>query len=299
MNLVNALGFQQNGQIYNSSLLPSSQDSYPSFYNTLLFVGIGIGTFGIVYAWNKLKERKINQVSPTNTDLRSAVRASWISRQNSTFSKKEEQASSFPTNRTEMHSRIERSSLTSLTLTKSSMNTFERFEKFYQNQETDVIGRVLSDLQNMSFDKKEYTHDYIQWLFPTDQKSAFNFDAPVFNLQQFTILNQNPVIKENVKLSFIKMLEFYGLRYDDSTWTVYKDDHFEKRARNWLTLGNHNFLRISRILRCLVLFECNQEAQAFYSFLKTLDSHPALKIENFVYWEEASQPVVSTASLNH
>jgi hypothetical protein len=139
----------------------------------------------------------------------------------------------------------------------------------------------------MSFDDKESIHNYIQWLFPTNQKSAFNQDAPVFTLQQFKVLSQNPVIKENVKLSFIKMMEFYGLHYNPDELIVQKSSNFEESAKNWLTPGNHNLLRISRILRSLVLFECNQEAQAFYQFLTTLRSHPALTEKNLSYWKSA------------
>ena len=38
----------------------------------------------------------------------------------------------------------------------------------------------LEDVLQWDDEKLERTHDYIQWMFPTDQESAFNASAPDF-----------------------------------------------------------------------------------------------------------------------
>ncbi len=52
---------------------------------------------------------------------------------------------------------------------------------------------------------------------------------------------------------------------------------FARRAPVWLYPGSHNFLRISRILRCLRLLGLPEEAAALLAFLEDLHRrHPEL-----------------------
>ncbi len=170
----------------------------------------------------------------------------------------------------------------------------EIFEKFYQNEGLDDEKRTLLQIQNMNFNEKESRHNYIQWLFPTDQTSNYNRKGPVFTVAQFKIFSQNPLIKKNVQLSFLKMLEFYGLEYQEKTLTVQKGLNFENRAKNWLAKPNHNFLRLSRILRSLNLFDLTDEAKALYQFLIDLKPHPAIPKTSFEHWTQAMRPVISS-----
>jgi hypothetical protein len=50
---------------------------------------------------------------------------------------------------------------------------------FYLNQRPDSQGRMIEDIWLWDSHRLEYTHDYIQWLFPLKQKSRFNPDAPL------------------------------------------------------------------------------------------------------------------------
>lgn len=54
---------------------------------------------------------------------------------------------------------------------------------FYRNQRPDSQRRMIEDIWLWDYQKLEYTHDYIQWLFPLQQKSRFNPDAPLLNDQ--------------------------------------------------------------------------------------------------------------------
>ena len=49
---------------------------------------------------------------------------------------------------------------------------------------------------------------------------------------------------------------------------------FDRRAANWLTPGNHNFLRITRILKSLTILGHEDMARAFLECLSTIfDDH--------------------------
>lgn len=65
------------------------------------------------------------------------------------------------------------------------------------------------------------------------------------------------------------MLEFYGfeLDEDDDGWRVVPVRGHEARFRQWLTLRNHNYLRITRILKFLVRIGQAPLARAFWRAL--------------------------------
>jgi hypothetical protein len=46
---------------------------------------------------------------------------------------------------------------------------------FYQGQSPDSSGRMIETIWSWDYQKLEYTHDYIQWLFPLKEKSRFNW----------------------------------------------------------------------------------------------------------------------------
>jgi hypothetical protein len=56
----------------------------------------------------------------------------------------------------------------------------ENIFAFYQGR-PDSSGRTLEDIWLWDYQKLEYTHDYIQWLFPLKEKSRFNRNAPILN----------------------------------------------------------------------------------------------------------------------
>ena len=68
------------------------------------------------------------------------------------------------------------------------------------------------------------------------------------------------------------------------------------QTKVWLTSGNHNFLRITRILHCLNVMGLSQEATAFYNALQQIYTEDAAKTRQvigastFGYWTEAASP---------
>jgi hypothetical protein len=54
------------------------------------------------------------------------------------------------------------------------------------------------------------------------------------------------------------MLDFYGFARDGGR--IVQSASFAARSANWLTRGNHNFLRLTRILKALTLLGLEERA---------------------------------------
>jgi hypothetical protein len=61
------------------------------------------------------------------------------------------------------------------------------------------------------------------------------------------------------------MLTFFGLAVKDGK--VVRANTFAQKQSNWVTPSNHNFLRITRILKAMMLFGFEKSAKEFYNAL--------------------------------
>ena len=150
---------------------------------------------------------------------------------------------------------------------------------------------MLSHIYQYSFDSLERHHDYIQWLFPLPEPSGANPSAPLLSSDDIAAFAKYDSLRNALLQSFVLMLQFYGLelkgRGDDVE--VVRGDHFDERSRVWLTGGNHNFLRISRILRSLSLLGLGSHARAFLTCLEDIHEDEARIIGTTTmgYWRRA------------
>ncbi len=135
--------------------------------------------------------------------------------------------------------------------------------QFYRGLAPDNRGRYLDEILAWDDDKLEYTHDYIQWLFPITTIGV-NPDAPPASAATAEAFRSDASLREALRRSLERMLAFYGLERDGNRIVPRKD--FEAR-RSWLTPGNHNHLRLTRILRCLRLLGDGAAAQALHGCL--------------------------------
>lgn len=135
---------------------------------------------------------------------------------------------------------------------------------FYQNKPTDCLYK-LEDIWSWRSDKLESAHDYIQYLFPTDQASNFNINAPLVTEVDKLEFKRNDDLRNRLLKSFHVFLEFLGLKHENNKVTVLK-------LNNQAISSNpdHNWLRITRILRSLKLLGLEKEAKQFYNCLKEL-----------------------------
>ena len=163
---------------------------------------------------------------------------------------------------------------------------------FYRGEGRDHRGRLLSHIHQYSFDSLERHHDYIQWLFPLPEPSGANASAPLLSKDDIATFAADASLRETLLQSFQVMLQFYGLELEEhgDNVEVVRADHFDERSRHWLTAGNHNFLRISRILRSLTLLGHHRYALAFLKCLETIYAEEEYTIGTTTmgYWHRAT-----------
>src|ERR1700677_2746795 len=129
---------------------------------------------------------------------------------------------------------------------------------------------------------------------PLPEPSGFNLAAPVLNWESIQEFRTRPDLQEEVRVSFRRMMNFYGLEARSGEQiTVNRAPTFAAKATVWLSRGNHNHLRITRILRCSSLLGLEAEAKAFFDCLSEICDDeqnkplPAISDETMLYWREA------------
>ena len=131
---------------------------------------------------------------------------------------------------------------------------------FYQGGR-DSAGRTLAEILSWNDDRLEAIHDYIQWLFPTRQPSGVNPDAPLVSDATVAAFAADLVLPDRLRLAFDRMLTFYGLRRKGRRIEI-DPSGFPLRSRVWLRPGNHNHLRLTRIMTSLATLGLRDDALA-------------------------------------
>lgn len=141
----------------------------------------------------------------------------------------------------------------------------------------------------------ELSHKYIQWLFPSTSSSKYNSHAPILTEEDIRVLRNSMIAKQNMIRSLVLMLKFYGLEVLDYTGCILgirpiTDDSpnsFKKRSKFWLRKNNHNYLRITRTLKSLCLFDLENYAQALLTCMtKIYENTNVISENNLAYWKE-------------
>ncbi|MHB8119658.1 MAG: opioid growth factor receptor-related protein [Methanothrix sp.] len=166
---------------------------------------------------------------------------------------------------------------------------------FYLGRSTDTEGRRLEDIWTWGNDKLEGTHDYIQWLFPLRKRSKFNPGAPTLTSETIDAFMKNNELRKRLTTSLEIMLKFYGLKSlvaDDGIIEISKAPDFNARRLKWLTPMNHNFLRLTRILKSLQILGLSNWAHALFACLNEIYHTNSSEIgaETFAYWKAAASP---------
>jgi len=108
-----------------------------------------------------------------------------------------------------------------------------------------------------SFKRLEDSHDYIQWLFPLNEPSAHNSNAPILTKEDIEEFRNSPRLRWALLTSvhiFVRFLHF--------------------TTRNWVSSFDHNQLRITRMLKCLMLLGLEEYARVLLDeILLIVDCH--------------------------
>ncbi len=167
---------------------------------------------------------------------------------------------------------------------KHLMKTTSGLALFLQGKEYITIYKEdlkYSDVLNKPNDYLENAHNWIQYVFPTDKKSKYNKSAPTIPLEELALLRKDKRIISNLQNAYKRILDFY----------------FAEDVK-WITKNNHNFKRITRIIRCLRLFGLDDEANTFFTMVREKVAHEEavlgktiVKPKTIEYWEKANQKV--------
>jgi len=163
---------------------------------------------------------------------------------------------------------------------------------FYLGKTPDHRGRHLAEIRQLDDDDLESVHDYIQWMFPLPEV-GMNPYAPLLDVATIREFRARPELQHEVRKSFLRMLIFYGLTENHDDGKIELAPAFEQKAHNWLRPFNHNYLRITRILRSLRLFGLEHEAGTFFQCLAKIYEHeeslpdPRIPKRTFWFWESA------------
>ncbi|MGZ3896759.1 MAG: opioid growth factor receptor-related protein [Flavisolibacter sp.] len=164
--------------------------------------------------------------------------------------------------------------------------------EYYKGQAPDSEGRMLGEVQGWNFDRLERVHDYIQWLFPLNEPSSANPKAPILTESDIHAFQHSTLIRESLLASFRVLLSFYGLELmqTEAGIGINRKTSFKERSGTWLRNNNHNYLRITRILKCLQIAGLEAYARAFFLVLQNIYQSPDGKLigaRTFRYWNDA------------
>lgn len=116
----------------------------------------------------------------------------------------------------------------------------------------------------------EYTHDFIQWLFPLRERSGANPAAPRLDDTTVEAFRSRTELRANLRRSYDRMLAFY------------------KADLGWLTPGNHNHLRLTRMMISLRALGLEAEARELYGYVTDLTTkRGSVTPDTLRYWREA------------
>jgi len=143
---------------------------------------------------------------------------------------------------------------------------------FYRDGAPDDEGRTLAEILAWDDDHLEAVHSFIQWLFPLTEPSGANPSAPILGTTTIITFQTSIAMQQRLRQSFDRMLRFYGLvlTQGPSGIVIERAPNFADRARNWLSPGNHNHLRLTRILRSTLLLGLEGESKALFQTLNAL-----------------------------
>lgn len=138
---------------------------------------------------------------------------------------------------------------------------------FYSGEGMDAQGRYLHDYLHFTHGEMESIHDWVQWAFPLPEPSGAQPQAPVLTTEDLEVFRTRSTFQQKAKA-----LAGYYMEFLEGT-TMWRRDF------------DHNHLRITRVLRFLVLIGSDRDALHF--LLKVVKLHLYATESSLQYWMEA------------
>ena len=164
----------------------------------------------------------------------------------------------------------------------------QRIVDFYAGEAPDDRGRMLEQILAFDDAALEYTHDFIQWLFPLRDRSGANPSAPRLDDGAVAAFEARPQLRAALRRALDRMLAFYGMEWRDGE--IVRGPRWRERDQ-WLTPYNHNHLRLTRMLVSLRTLGLRDEAGALYAALRSIaknEGRDAISAVTLRYWDDAA-----------
>jgi Opioid growth factor receptor (OGFr) conserved region len=167
----------------------------------------------------------------------------------------------------------------------------ERLTRFFSGGEDDQ-GRSFDEILGWDDARMEMAHDYIQWIFPLPERSGANPWAPVLDPATIAAIRNSAEMQGRLRAAFLRMLAFYGFAREGDR--VVEGLRFATASRNWVDAGNHNHLRLTRMLRSLRVLGLEHEAEMLWEALRALYEREStagrrtITAETFAFWRRAA-----------
>ena len=167
----------------------------------------------------------------------------------------------------------------------------DKLKRFFAGG-ADDDGRTFDEILGWDDARLEMVHDYIQWIFPLPERSGANPWAPVLDAEAMAAICGNTEMQRRLRAAFERMLAFYGFALDGDA--VVQGPRFAADSRNWLHAGNHNHLRLTRILRSLRVLGLEREAAGLWEALRALCERESaagrrtITAETVEFWRHAA-----------
>jgi hypothetical protein len=166
-----------------------------------------------------------------------------------------------------------------------------RLIDFYREETPDSEGRRLSDIWAWDNWQLELVHDFVQWLFPIPEPSDFNPDAPGLTEADIAAFKNDASLRANLLRSFERFLAFLGLKLAEDGRVEERVDFADRVPKIWAH-RNHNWLRVTRVIRSLLLLGLEREARALFAWLEKAARKFPIGTETMTYWTRAVQGLV-------
>src|SRR4051812_22091064 len=84
--------------------------------------------------------------------------------------------------------------------------------RFYRGMCGNQRANTLEEMLTWSDGKLEADHDWIQWAFPSNERSMLNGEAPVLDREEAETFQNDLQLQEKVKQCLIRFLSFLSLK---------------------------------------------------------------------------------------
>lgn len=138
------------------------------------------------------------------------------------------------------------------------------YTAFFERKEPDDLGRNLDQILKFGRIRMELTHNYIQRLFPLMEDSRFS-KCDLITEDNIAAFRKSNDAQEGLRKAYQKMLWFWKLDEKQYQNSIY---------RHWNSYNNHNYWRMSRVLKSLQLLGMDAEYVDFSMRIRWIIDHP-------------------------